>query len=148
VKHAQQALKDKGYYNGHVNGVMDTNTRNALRRYQQDQGLSAGGRLTTETAEHLGIVAHGDHTDGSAVEQFEAAGSAIKTHYGTAGKEMGRGAKHMGSDVKKGHVVEGGKQLGKGAGRFGKHVGKGTAKAAKHTGKGVKKAVTPDHDKQ
>jgi hypothetical protein len=37
----------------------------------------------------------------------------------------------MGKDVKEGEVIEGGKDLGKGAGKFGKEVGKGTAKAAK-----------------
>ena len=145
VKKVQIELKQKGYYDGEVDGVLGGQTRAGLRRYQTEKGLAGDGRLTHETAVHLGVAAMGDPTPG---EHFEDAGAEIKEHYGQGGKDLGKGAKEMGKDVKEGEVIEGGKDLGKGAGKFGKEVGKGTAKAAKKVGKGVKDAVDGDDDKK
>ena len=39
----QQALKDKGYDPGGIDGIIGGNTRAAIRRYQKDQGLVADG---------------------------------------------------------------------------------------------------------
>ena len=55
VRKAQEALKDKGYYQGSINGVLGPNTREALRRYQEKENLNADGSLTRETADRLGI---------------------------------------------------------------------------------------------
>jgi len=146
VKAVQTELKQKGYYDGDVDGVLGAHTRAALRRYQKEQGISGDGRLTHDTAIHLGVSKKGD--DPTPGEHFEDAGSEIKEHYGKGGKALGKGAKEMGKDVKEGEVTEGAKDLGKGAGKFGKEVGKGTAKAAKKVGKGVKDAVDGDDDKK
>ena len=145
VKKVQTELKQKGYYDGEVDGVLGGQTRAGLRRYQTEKGLAGDGRLTHETAVHLGVAAKDNPSPG---EHFEDAGAEIKEHYGQGGKDLGKGAKEMGKDVKEGEVIEGGKDLGKGAGKFGKEVGKGTAKAAKKVGKGVKDAVDGDDDKK
>jgi peptidoglycan hydrolase-like protein with peptidoglycan-binding domain len=145
VKQAQTELKQKGYYDGDIDGVLGAQTRAGLRRYQKEKSLAGDGRLTQETANHLGIAAKDNPSPG---EHFEDAGSEIKEHYGHGGKALGKGAKEMGKDVKEGEVTEGAKDLGKGAGKFGKEVGKGTAKAAKKVGKGVKDAVDGDDDKK
>jgi peptidoglycan hydrolase-like protein with peptidoglycan-binding domain len=146
----QEALKEKGYYDGPVDGLIGPKTRAGLRRYQEEQGLNADGRLTRETAERLGVVSKSDsaEADKSVGEHFEDAGSDVKEHYGKAGKSLGHGAKEMGKEVKKGEVTEGAKELGKGAGKFGKEVGKGTGKAAKEAGKGVKDALDGDESKK
>ncbi len=143
VKKAQERLKEKGYYEGNIDGVLGPNTREALRRYQEKESLNANGRLTHETAEHLGIS--GSSTVG---EHFEGAGEAVEHHYGEAGKSVGRGSKEAGSDMKKGEVAEGGKDFGKGVGGFGKEVAKGTAKGAKRVAEGVKGAFTPNEHKE
>jgi peptidoglycan hydrolase-like protein with peptidoglycan-binding domain len=150
VMKTQEALKEKGYYDGPVDGLIGPNTRAGLRRYQQEQGLNPDGRLTRETAERLGVVSktEGADADKSVGEHFEDAGSNIKGHYGKAGKSLGHGAKEMGKEVKKGEVTEGAKEFGKGAAKFGKEVGKGTGKAAKETGKGVKDAFDGDESKK
>ncbi len=145
IKKTQTELKQKGYYDGEVDGVLGTQTRASLRRYQKEKGLAGDGRLTHETAVDLGVSAKGDPSPG---EHFEDAGAEIKEHYGEGGKALGKGAKEMGKDVKEGEVTEGAKDLGKGAGKFGKEVGKGTAKAAKKVGKGVKDAVDGDDEKK
>ena len=54
VAAAQQRLKDRGYYSGPVDGVMGPRTAAALRAYQRDHGLSATGRLDSQTASVLG----------------------------------------------------------------------------------------------
>jgi peptidoglycan hydrolase-like protein with peptidoglycan-binding domain len=150
VMKTQEALKEKGYYDGPVDGLIGPKTRAGLRRYQEEQGLNADGRLTRETAERLGVVSKSDsaEADKSVGEHFEDAGSDVKEHYGKAGKSLGHGAKEMGKEVKKGEVTEGAKELGKGAGKFGKEVGKGTGKAAKEAGKGVKDALDGDESKK
>lgn len=122
VMNAQHVLKGRGYYAGEIDGMLGSQTRDALQRYQHDHGLNPDGYLTRETAEHLDIVGAATRLDskGSPGEHFEQAGHAI-----------GGGAKEFGKDVSKGKVGAAGKDLGKGVGGFAKGVGKGTAKATK-----------------
>ena len=51
--------------------------------------------------------------------------------YKEGGKEVGRGGKRFGRNIKRGNVVKAGKELGKGVGRGAKRVAKGTKKAVK-----------------
>jgi peptidoglycan hydrolase-like protein with peptidoglycan-binding domain len=146
VKQVQTELKQKGYYEGDVDGIMGAQTRAGLRRYQKENSLAGDGRLTHDTAIHLGVAAKGENPDPA--DHFEDAGAEIKEHYGKGGKALGKGSKEMGKDIKEGEVTEGAQDLGKGAGKFGKEVGKGTAKAAKKVGKGVKDAVDGDDEKK
>jgi peptidoglycan hydrolase-like protein with peptidoglycan-binding domain len=60
VKAVQQALKDKGHDPGEVDGKMGPKTQQALRDYQQKEGLKATGRLDSETAAKLGVQAKAD----------------------------------------------------------------------------------------
>jgi peptidoglycan endopeptidase LytF len=144
IKKVQEELRDKGYYHGKIDGVLGPNTREALRRYQKEEKLSGDGRLTRETADHLGVkTAKGSTVD----DHFEQAGEAIEEHYGEAGKSVGKGSKELGHEVKKGEVTEGAKDFGKGVGGFGKEVGKGTAKGAKKVAEGVKDVFDGDADK-
>ena len=41
VMRTQEALKEKGYYDGPIDGIIGPKTRAALRRYQQEQGLNS-----------------------------------------------------------------------------------------------------------
>jgi hypothetical protein len=50
---AQQALKDKGYYDGPVDGLIGPGTRTAIRKYQQDQNLSVTGQIDQQTLSRL-----------------------------------------------------------------------------------------------
>ncbi len=54
VKKTQTELKQKGYYDGEVDGVLGAQTRASLRRYQKEKGLAGDGRLTHETADPPG----------------------------------------------------------------------------------------------
>ena len=55
VKDAQQALKDKGYDPGPIDGVMGSHTREAIKSFQNASNLQATGTLDAQTAEKLGI---------------------------------------------------------------------------------------------
>ena len=132
IKTVQQALKDKGYYSGSVDGVIGSQTRTAVRKLQKDCDLPVTGRLDDETLEKLGVKVD------SPVDHFADAGKDV----GQGGKALGKGAQEMGGEVKEGKVGEGAKDLGQGAGDFGKKVGQ----AGKEVGQGVKAAIMPDKD--
>lgn len=55
VSAAQAQLASQGYYHGAIDGVLGPETRDAIRRYQRDHGLSASGVLTAATLQSLGV---------------------------------------------------------------------------------------------
>lgn len=56
VSSLQRALDARGYYRGPVSGELDARTRDAVRRYQKDQGLKQK-TLTVAGARTLGLIA-------------------------------------------------------------------------------------------
>ncbi len=59
VRDVQQALQDKGYDVGPIDGVMGARTQSALRQYQQQQGMTVSGRLDQQTLSGLNVQASG-----------------------------------------------------------------------------------------
>lgn len=112
IKKLQEALRDKGYYTGHIDGLMGPQTRTAIRQYQKSENLAATGRLDAQTAGRLGVGQ-------------ESVGQDFKN----AGRQAGEGSEAAGYQMKKGKPIAAGKEFGKGMGRFGKDVGKGVKKA-------------------
>lgn len=55
IRSAQSELRDRGYYNGPLNGQMTPATRDAIRRFQRDQNLTVTGELNVATARALGL---------------------------------------------------------------------------------------------
>ena len=57
ITQIQQALKDKGFYSGPVDGVMGPDTRNAIRSFQQANNLhvTADRSMDDNTRRALGI---------------------------------------------------------------------------------------------
>ncbi|MGI8959133.1 MAG: peptidoglycan-binding domain-containing protein [Bryobacteraceae bacterium] len=138
VRDAQQALKDKGYDPGPVDGIDGPLTRAAVRDYQQKENINADGRLGAKTLDTLGVK------HGSASTEFGAAGENLKHSYANGAKDMGHGTKNAGSDLKHGEVVDGAKDFGKGVGHGVGKMAVGTGHAVKNAAKGSKKAVTGD----
>lgn len=56
IQFAQITLRDRGYYTGPINGVMNQAMRNAIRQFQRDRNLSTTGDLDLSTARELGIA--------------------------------------------------------------------------------------------
>jgi peptidoglycan hydrolase-like protein with peptidoglycan-binding domain len=52
---AQTMLKTKGLYRGDANGKLDPATRDAIKSFQQDNGLRSTGTLNRATLEKMGI---------------------------------------------------------------------------------------------
>jgi Putative peptidoglycan binding domain len=55
VRQVQEALKDKGHDPGPIDGVMGSQTKQALRDFQKANGLKQTGTLDTQTKEKLNI---------------------------------------------------------------------------------------------
>ncbi len=55
VKQAQQALKDKGYDPGPIDGVMGARTKEAIKSFQNASSLQVTGTLDAQTSQQLGI---------------------------------------------------------------------------------------------
>ncbi|MBI3651335.1 MAG: peptidoglycan-binding protein [Acidobacteria bacterium] len=56
IRRAQQALREEGYYEGAVDGVLTPRFENSLKTYQREHNLPQTGRLDLETAKSLRIV--------------------------------------------------------------------------------------------
>jgi peptidoglycan hydrolase-like protein with peptidoglycan-binding domain len=81
IRHAQQVLKDKGYYKSDVDGKYGPETRAALEKYQKDEKLTVSGRLDSDTAARLGPAKKGS---GAATSPIQGAKSATKQGYSEA----------------------------------------------------------------
>jgi len=51
----QRELRRRGYYRGSIDGDVGPGTRNAIRAYQYDRGLSVSGRIDRSLLRALGI---------------------------------------------------------------------------------------------
>jgi peptidoglycan hydrolase-like protein with peptidoglycan-binding domain len=56
INQAKEALRAKGLNPGPMNGSVDSQTRQALREFQQDNDLPATGNLDQQTAGKLGVT--------------------------------------------------------------------------------------------
>ena len=60
LRQARQILKDKGYYTAAVDGMNGPGTRQALSKYQKDQGIPVTGKLDAATTGKLMPSGPGD----------------------------------------------------------------------------------------
>jgi peptidoglycan hydrolase-like protein with peptidoglycan-binding domain len=77
VRSAQQALQDKGFDVGGVDGVMGPRTESALRQFQQQNGISGSGRLDSRTLNALNVSAAGGMSDRSGARTGNPGSGAI-----------------------------------------------------------------------
>jgi peptidoglycan hydrolase-like protein with peptidoglycan-binding domain len=136
VLEAQHALKDKGYDPGALDGIYGPQTQSAIRKFQKESSLPDDGILTLQTLAALGVT-----TSGGAERAFHTAGTNVKQSYSNGGKEIGKGGKMLGSNMRDGEVVDGAKAFGKNLGRGIANIGRGTGHAAANAAKGVKDTV-------
>lgn len=90
IEQLQQALNDKGFDAGDVDGKWGPQTRAALRNFQDEQGMkSAGEQLDMQTLQALGLD----------VSQFASGPSSTTTGSGAqdTGSSQGAGSQGMGS---------------------------------------------------
>lgn len=134
---AQQALKDKGFDPGPIDGIDGPKTDAAIKEYQQQNNLAVDGRLNAQVMDSLGL--HGKTAGGN----FDKAGSKLANGYTKGASDMDKGGKKLGKDVKTGEYANAPVDFGKDVGKGAVKMGKSTGKAAVDAYKGVKDAVTP-----
>src|SRR5258707_1062832 len=64
IRRAQEALADKGFYDGPTDGVSGPRTRAAIRDFQHSRHLAETGQLDERTVQELGID-RGARNDGN-----------------------------------------------------------------------------------
>jgi len=85
IREAKQQLQAHGYTTGSVSGVLDPETRDAIRTYQRDAGLEETGEVTPELLAHLrdSDIRYGDEADSQLAleteQQLEQHGYAVGT---------------------------------------------------------------------
>jgi len=84
VRSAQQALKQKGYDVGTVDGQLGPNTESALRQFQQSQGITQSGNLDQQTLSALGV------------DENQAAQSGMSSSQGATSSQGARGSQSSG----------------------------------------------------
>lgn len=76
VRKAQQALKDKGFDAGPVDGIMGPQTKQAVKKFQESQAsLKDTGQLDQQTLSALGVEGQGSAAMGSASGTPRGAGA-------------------------------------------------------------------------
>lgn len=55
IRSVQQSLSEQGYDAGPVDGIMGPKTREALKEFQQAQGLDASGELNEQSLAEMGL---------------------------------------------------------------------------------------------
>ena len=71
VKNIQQVLKEQGYYNGKIDGIFGTATKNAVISFQKNNGLAADGIVGEKTLRAMGIGGGGVDNFGIASADYE-----------------------------------------------------------------------------
>jgi peptidoglycan hydrolase-like protein with peptidoglycan-binding domain len=138
VKAVQAELTLRGYYKSKVTGVLDRDTRAAVRAYQINNGLKDSGRIDVETYRKLDLPypATGKEVDRLRSDALSSKiGYEVKDTTAGAGDAANGGAKKVGSGVRGG--LEKTWDAGAGAVSKSKEVARGAGDAMI---KGVKKA--------
>ena len=70
VRDIQRSLQERGYDVGGVDGIFGTRTKNALMRFQKDQGLTVDGIAGKQTLKALGIREGGGSYGGYSAAEY------------------------------------------------------------------------------
>ncbi len=73
MREAQQALQQRGLYEGEIDGVWGPQTRAALQRFQEREGLFASGRLEPATLAKLEVRQSDQHMQSRTTEESAGA---------------------------------------------------------------------------
>jgi His-Xaa-Ser repeat protein HxsA len=79
VRQVQQALKEKGFDVGQVDGQMGPETESALRQFQQSKGLPQSGNLDQQTLSQLGVEPGATQSQGASSQGSSSQGAQQNT---------------------------------------------------------------------
>ncbi len=87
VRQAQRELSSRGLYRGSIDGIAGAQFKQALTRFQAQQGLPVNGRIDTRTSKALGIQSERLPVSGSDVQQTRKTGTAdVAQHSSSMGQ--------------------------------------------------------------
>lgn len=90
VKQAQQKLAQKGYEVGAADGQLGPRTQEGVKKFQEQQNLTATGRLDRQTLAALGVSAQGSPS--RSPESGSTPGSSMGGNPGAGGSPGASGA--------------------------------------------------------
>lgn len=99
IQQIQQKLNDQGFNVGAVDGKLGPKTKEALRKFQEKQGIQASGQIDQQTMAALGVQGQGSNMGGTPPQgstQPET-GSQGGNQSGQQGGDMGGGGQGSGS---------------------------------------------------
>jgi len=105
VKAVQAELTRRGYYESKITGVLDRDTREAVRAYQSDNGLKDSGRIDPETYRKLELTYPATGKEADVLRRDGLApkiGHGVKDTTVNAGAAVTGGVKKVGSGVRAG----------------------------------------------
>jgi len=70
VSKVQQKLKQWGYYDGSIDGIFGRQTYDAVVWFQKSNGLTADGKVGTQTAQALGITLSSSSKSSTSAEEY------------------------------------------------------------------------------
>jgi hypothetical protein len=98
----QAELYRRGYFKSKVGGVLDSDTREAVRAYQTDSGLKPSGRIDFETYNKLGLIYPATGKEADSLRRngwLPKLGYGVKDTATSAGAAVTGGAKKAQSSV-------------------------------------------------
>ena len=96
IREAQERLNQLGYDVGEPDGMMGPQTQAALRKYQEEQGLSTSGHLDSQTVAKLGIDSAGGAGTAAGASSTSSGASSSPSSPSTGGSSMGSSSPSMG----------------------------------------------------
>src|SRR5215510_9805178 len=142
VKAVQAELTRRSYYKSKITGVLDRDTREAVRAYQTDNGLKDSGRIDMETYRRLELPYP---ATGKEADRLRSDGLAPKIGYSVkdttinSGNAITGGVKKVGSGVRTG--LEKTWDLGAGTVSKSKEVMRGAGDATAKGAKGASRSA-------
>jgi len=145
VMAVQAELFRRGYFKSKIAGVLDRDTRDAVRAFQTDSELKASGRIDFETYHKLGLVYPATGKEADSIRRnglLPKIGYGVKDTATNAGAAVTGGVKKAGSGVRAG--IDKTQDLGSATVTKSKEVvagaGDATVKGAKSAGRGATRA--------
>lgn len=105
VKAVQAELIRRGYYKSKITGVLDRDTREAVRAYQADNGLKDSGRIDLPTYGKLGLTYPATGAEADSLRRnglLPKIGYGVKDTAANTGGAVTSGARKVGSGVRSG----------------------------------------------
>lgn len=91
VRSVQQSLSEQGYDAGPVDGIMGPQTKEALKEFQQAQGLDASGELNEQSLAEMGLEREAAEFAAGEVREGGESGAQPGSEAGGAPDESGMG---------------------------------------------------------